>query len=227
LPQAAQTVQTEQPAQQPAAAPPLRELLEALFARAAPERKLELPRELDVPKQAREIGRLLTQLIETSRGWPAQTRAGLLDTARDIVQALRFAEQINHCASFAQIPISINGEKTTAQLYIFNDGEKKKKIDPKNATLFVSLRTMNLGMVEGFLKIIGMGVEADFTLRSEAAAQLFRSGLPELSGLLEARGYRLERVTAGVAREDAPLPPAAVEKGRNEMAGRYRFNRAV
>jgi hypothetical protein len=216
-----QPIQTEQPPQT------VRKLLDALFARTAPDRKLALPRELDIPKQTREIGRLLTQLIETSREWPPQQRTELLNTAREIVQILRFAEQINHCTAFAQIPVDINGEKTTAQLYVFNDSNEKKKIDPQNATLFVSLHTMNLGMVEGFLKVIGQGVEADFTLRTEEAAQLFRAGLLGLSDLLEARGYRLERVTAAVAREEEPLPPAAVEKGRAVVAGKYTFNRVI
>jgi hypothetical protein len=203
-------------------------LLETLFTRATPERSGVLPRELDIPKQTREIGRLLSGLIETSREWSPHVRSELLSTAREIVQTLRFAEQLNHCTAYAQLPIMFSGEKTTAQLYVFNDSEQKnKKIDPKNATMFVSLRTMNLGMVEGFLKVIGAGVEADFTLGSEDAAQLFRTGLPELSQALEARGYRLERVTVAAACETEPLTPAAVEKGRNALAGRYRFNRAV
>ncbi|MDR0325965.1 MAG: hypothetical protein LBI19_07745 [Oscillospiraceae bacterium] len=218
--------QPNQAAPQPETAPFIRELLDALFARVAPGRNRELPWELDPPKLTREIGRLLTSVIETARELPVQTRTELLNTAREIVQTLRFAEQINHCAAFAQLPITINGERTTAQLYVFNDSTEKKKIDPQNATLFVSLKTANLGTVEGFIKVIGTGVEADFSLRTDEAAGLFCAGLPELAGLLEARGYRLERVTAAVAREE-PLPPAAVEKGRAVRAGRYRFNRTV
>jgi len=170
---------------------------------------------------------LLTNIIETARGLPEQTRTELLSTAREIVQTLRFTEQINQCTAFVQLPVNINGEKTTAQLYVFNDSEEKKKIDPQNATLFLSLKTVNLGTVEGFVKVIGTGVEADFALQTEEAAGHFRAGLSDLSNLLESRGYRLERVTAAIAKTDEPLPPAAVEKGRQEMVGRYRFNRAV
>jgi hypothetical protein len=185
-----------------------------------------MPVEMDIPKQTREIGRLITSILEQAGNMPEQTRAEALSTAREIVQTLRFSEQISHCAAFAQLPVAINGERTTAQLYVFNDSTEKKRIDPQNATLFVSLTTANLGTVEGFVKIIGTGAEADFALQTEEAAGLFRAGLPELRELLEARGYRLERVNATVARAE-PRAPAAVEKGRLEMAGRYKFNRTV
>ena len=214
------------PPTSPSSPPPIRELLEALFAKVSPTRARELPRELDTPKLTREIGRLLTRLADAARDWPEPSRTELIRTVREIVETLRFTEQINHCAAFAQLPVTVNGERTTAQLYVFNDSKEQKKIDPQNATLFVSLKTANLGTVEGFVKVIGTGVEADFSLRTEEAAHAFRAGLPELTGLLEARGYRLERVTAAVAR-DGPLTPAAVEKGRSARAERYRFNRAV
>ncbi|MCL2003124.1 MAG: flagellar hook-length control protein FliK [Oscillospiraceae bacterium] len=237
-PQAPQTVQTPQTAQmqqpqdvplrpeQPA--PAIRDILDTLFLKISPGRGRELPRELDIPKQTREIGRILTSVLERAASLPEQTRTELLNTARDIVQTLRFTEQISHCASFAQMPVTVNGERTTAQLYVFNDSTEKKKIDPRNATLFLSLSTAHLGTVEGFVKVIGTGVEADFSLQTEKAAGLFRAGLPDLNELLEARGYRLERVNAAVAREGAvPPPPAAVEKGRAARAGRYRFNRTI
>jgi hypothetical protein len=209
-----------------AGTPPIRDIIETLFTKIMPERARELPSEMDIPKQAREIGRLLSAIMERSGSLPEQIRSDVMNTAREIVHTLKFAEQIGHCASFAQLPVTINGERTTAQLYVFNDSAEKKRIDPQNATLFVSLATANLDTVEGFVKMIGTGVEADFTLRSEEAADLFRAGLPELSELLEARGYRLERVNASVIK-DEPKPPAAVEKGRAEMAGRYKFNRTV
>jgi hypothetical protein len=214
------------PAQPEQPPPTVRELVEAVFTRVSPERTRQLPAEMDIPKQTKEIGRLITSVLERAASLPEQTRSEVLNTTREIVQTLRFTEQINHCASFAQLPVVINGERTTAQLYVFNDSAEKKRIDPQNATLFLSLSTANLGTVEGFVKIIGTGVEADFSLQTEEAASLFRAGMPELSELLEVRGYRLERVNAAVARAE-PLPPAAVEKKREKMAGRYKFNRTV
>lgn len=206
---------------------PIREVLVELFAKVEPSRNRELPRELDAPKITREIGRVLARALETVRDLPEQTRAEVLRVTRDIVQTLRFSEQLGNCATYAQLPLSVNGERTTAQLYVFNDSGKTKKIDPQNATVFLSLSTANIGMVEGFIKVIGLGVEADFSLQSEESARLFRSGLTELSELLEAQGYRLERLSAAVAQNEEPTMPAAVEKGHFEMAGRYTFNRAV
>jgi homospermidine synthase len=203
------------------------QLLGELFAKVEPSRVRELPRDLDLPKVTREIGRVLTRALEMVRDLPEQARTEVMRVTRDIVQVLRFSEQISNCATFAQLPLMLNGERTTAQLYVFNDSGEKKKIDPQNATIFLSLSTTNLGTVEGFVKVIGMGVEADFTLQTDDSARLFRSGLTQLAELLEVRGYRLERLSAAVAQESEPLSPAAVEKGRWDMSGRYTFNRAV
>ncbi|MDR1668877.1 MAG: flagellar hook-length control protein FliK [Oscillospiraceae bacterium] len=199
-------------------------LLDAIFTKV--ERGRTLPREMDVPRQTREIGRMLTRVLDAAREMPEGARTEIMKAARDVVENLRFSDQLNHCASFAQMPLTLNGERTTAQLYVFNDSKEKKRIDPHNATVFVSLATANLGTVEGFVKVIGTGVDADFSLQTESAARLFRAGLPELGAMLEAQGYRLERVNAS-AEKPAPSTPAKVEKDRAVRAERYRFNRTV
>ncbi len=228
----APTQQTQQPSQPPVGtvAPDrpqtadIPRLLDEIFTKV--ERGRALPREMDAPRQTREIGRMLASVIEAARELPEGVRTEVMKAARDIVENLRFSDQLNHCTSFAQLPLMLNGERTTAQLYVFNDSKEKKRIDPHNATVFVSLTTANLGTVEGFVKVIGTGVDADFSLQTEDAARLFRAGLPELGAMLEAQGYRLERVNAS-AEKPAPSTPAKVEKGRSVRAERYRFNRTV
>ncbi|MDR1692801.1 MAG: flagellar hook-length control protein FliK [Oscillospiraceae bacterium] len=219
---AAQQPAPQQPAAQQTEIP---RLLDAIFTKVA--RGRALPREMDAPRQTREIGRMLARVVEAAQEMPEGTRSEVMKAARDIVENLRFSDQLNHCAAFAQLPLTLNGERTTAQLYVFNDSKEKKRIDPHNATVFVSLATANLGNVEGFIKVIGTGVDADFALQTEEAARLFRAGLPELNTMLELYGYRLERVNATAERPPDPSTPAKVEKGRAVRAERYRFNRTV
>jgi len=203
------------------AAPQLTETLNALFRKVAPDRQRILPRELDAPRLTREIGRLVSDVLETARSLPEVQRSEVVQVARDIVSSLRFAEQLNQCTAFAQLPVQIGKEKTTAQLYVFNDSKNtKKKIDPQNATMFVSLATANLGQVEGFVKVIGKNVEADFSLADEATSRRFRAALPELSGLLEAQGFRLARVGTNVS-SGPPSDPAGVERTHVSRMGRY------
>ncbi|MCL2083138.1 MAG: hypothetical protein FWH04_07885 [Oscillospiraceae bacterium] len=213
-----------QPVQQPVIPPEQQsaaQAIQTLFRKISPERQRILPWEISGPKLTREIGEILSRALEQARFMPPAQRDSVHQASREIVDTLRFTHQMNQCSSFLQIPLQIGQEKTMAQLYVFNDSKKKKKIDPKNATMFLSLLTIFLGRVEGFVTVIGSNVECDFSLSNEDVVRHFRKKSTGLAELLEAKGYRLARMSSSVK---APAEPAEIEKEYESRTSRYRFD---
>ena len=200
-------------------------LIERLFRKIDPQRAGKLPRELSEPRLARELSELLTKVERHAQTLPEAARETVREAARELTQSLGFNRGMQNFAAYAQIPVQIGDKKTTASVYVFNDSEEKKRIDPQNATMFLSLATANMDRVECFIKIVGKQVEADFSAVSEPAAELLRSCLPSLSEALGGDGFKLVRTAFGLS--EKPSGPEAVDSGRRRMTQKYKFDRRV
>ena len=174
----------------------------------------------------RELSELLEAVERRAAELPRAERAEVVKTARQIEQHVKFLEHINNFTSYIQIPLQIGGKRETAELYVFNDAKGRRRIDPANTTLFLSLNTANLGRVESFVKLIGKHAECDFTLADEQTAAQFAGSMGQLAQGLEALGYTLARTSA----KTAAAPPRDVldiDREHTEMLGRYTFNRVI
>jgi hypothetical protein len=211
----------------PAAAVPLSDqaLLDKvanLFRRIDRSRASLLPRELDAPKLMRELSEVLHGLEDKAATMTGESRANLQQVARELESGVKFMSQLNNFTAFVQLPVTVNGERATADLYVFNDSKDKRKIDPENATLFLSLATASAGRVETYVKVIGKNVECDFALETEQTAALVRREMPRLLHLLDAQGFRLQRTAATTQTEPAGV--LEVKQRHDRRTSRYQFN---
>ena len=208
--------------------PPLSELRDmagALFKKVEAGRGGLLFEELNAPAIKHEISRFLSALEERSELLPDAVRTASARAAREIGQSLRFIEQINDFSAYAQLPVIINGNKSTAELYVFNDSSDKKKIDPQNATAFISIATANIGCAEVFVKLIGKDAECDFGIEAQPGAALFKAGMPALAALLESEGYRLSRTSVNVQKGKKNILDIA--KIHQAMMSRYTLDKTI
>ena len=209
---------------QPSASPlSLRQWAATLFREIDPQRNAALPKELNAQRLVQELDRFLS--AAEAAEWPDSVRGELAKAVQDIAQQVKFIDQLNSFTHFIQMPLMVNGEKTTADLYVFNDSKGQKRIDPNNATLFLSLSTAGIGRVETFVKLIGKSAEADFSLDTEPVAQGFSSHMTQLRDSLQAQGFTLVRTSARTSPE--PMGPPEVEREHRQRSARYHFDRSV
>jgi hypothetical protein len=200
--------------------------LPELFRRVERARERELPEELDFKRVVKEIKTLTEELTKAAAKLPAERREALLAPAREALRELTLPQGLNNHALYAHIPLLLGGEKTAAELYVFTDPrEKGKRVDPRNATVFISLSTACLGQTECFVKLTDKDAQADFSLARPEDAALLRAELPALAGGLKARGYNLAR--GAVRAAEQPRDLIAVFNERETFAARYSFNRVV
>jgi hypothetical protein len=209
-----------------AGAPPLRAALTGLFRDIRPEQADELPRAMDADHLTRRLLDALRAAGEEAAARPPAERVHAEAALRDIAAGVRFTQQLGNFAAVVQWPITLNGQETTAELYVFGDDGAHSRIDPKNATLFLSLSTAHMGRVEALVKVIGKHVECDFRLPSKEQADLVRAAAPKLGALLAGAGYRLTRSSFIQLLEPA-AGPLAVAEARAFFDRRYRFDRQI
>ncbi len=202
----------------------LRRQVGMLFTEIRRESAGELPRALSAERQLQNLQETLAAVSREAETLPAAAREAVLSTVKDIAQTLGMTRQLSQVSAFVQLPVMLHDKPTTADLYVFAD-DKKKKIDPQNASMFLSLTTAHMERVEVFVKVIGKNLETDFSLNTDEAARFFQGHGIELSQLLEAQGYRLTR--ASFARQKEVQGPVEVRQAMSKFTKRYRFDQQI
>jgi len=213
---------------------------QAVNAPARPEQELSalirsvfrrpdgLPRHFNAPAMTRDLADTLRVIDARSSELEPGIREGVRALVREIASDLQFTHRLhNEFTPVLQIPLALPGDRqATASLYVWNDAERQgRRIDPKNATLFLSLFTAHMGRVEALCKVIGPSVEADFKAPGDDGASALRGGGKALADLLEAHGYTLRRLTATL--KDQPSDMIDADQARIANRGLYSFDRRV
>ncbi len=191
----------------------LKSMVESLFRQIEHDRAKFLPKEIAASRLNRQINEVLAAVNEHLPEMSSTQRMAVTQIVNEIDQSMKFINQLSNTTSVIQIPILINDQKSTAELYVFQEGKKSgKKIDPRNATMFVSLATVNLNRIDAYVRIIGNNVECDIRADGEETVQFVAANALHLSNLLEANGYRLSRVTFSESEEDQTMLDAREER---------------
>ncbi len=209
----------------PPQAPTLAQMAKALFRRVEADRGFALRHELEAPVLRRELAQLLTKVEQKAAELPESSRTPLLKLTQGIEQSARFMQQINQFTAYLQVPLTVNDRQTTAELYVFGDESRARKIDPQNATLFLSLGTASAGRVETFVRVTGKTIECDFGLQDEETAALFRQNMGSLGELLTAQGFRLARTSAQTIEKETDI--IGVSRQMAHRSAKYTFDRTV
>jgi hypothetical protein len=198
--------------------------LMSLFKKVDPGNPHRLPNELNARELARELDEVIDAVKQRLSELEPRSREVLTRSLNELEQSVRFLDSLNRFTPIVNIPLQWGNERTTAELYVFNDS-RGKKIDPQNATVFMSLMTSNAGRVETMIKILGKSVECDFNLESDEVADDMRGSMHTLYKLLDAQGYRLARSSAQTAEKAADI--FDVSKIREQNKSRYFFDRTI
>ncbi|WP_432400607.1 hypothetical protein [Wukongibacter sp. M2B1] len=80
----------------------------------------------------------------------------------EIKTSFDFVNRLNENMAFIQIPININNSHKNLDIYIKKDEKSRKKINPQNAKIFISLNTNNLDLVQVLIEINKKDINLSF-----------------------------------------------------------------
>lgn len=135
--------------------------------------------------------------------------------AADISSRIQLGNSIDNFY-YCQIPIEIDKQKNTAELYVFERKQKGGEESRTNTTILIALETENMGRVETVMRseLEHLGIE--FRVESDAVLSYLSKSTAELGKLLTEGDFAVREIK--VVRMDKPATPLNVDKvlGREE-----------
>ncbi len=150
------------------------------------------------------LGRL-DVIREGIEGLNTQSKSELMNKLDSLDNNLRFMNSINNNSTYVQIPLSIWNRETTGELYVLKRDQKKKKIDPENVTMFISLNTGNLGKVDSLLNINKKSISINLRVENEDIIAFLKDNYKDLHKKLSEKGYKLTDIKYRLLEEEANI----------------------
>lgn len=122
---------------------------------------------------------------------PYALKNEIIERIDNIHNNIRFINEICNYSAYFQIPLNFKGNNETAQLYILKRNPGKKKLDPDNLTVYLSLDTQNIGRVDSLININKKNIILNFRLEDKNLSEHFLSLYNDLYNILKNKGYKL------------------------------------
>ncbi len=110
-----------------------------------------------------------------------------------IKDKLDFIKAVNENNNYFHMPLLLNHQRSTLDIYIINDkqNQKQKKSNNDNATVLISLDLNHIGHIESIITIQRKNVSLVFRTDDNNIKDLINSKLISLNHLLKEKGYVL------------------------------------
>ena len=169
-----------------------------------------LGKDIDVAKLYKGLVHKLENLREVTAQANISAKTEIFNKIDSLSDNLRFLNEINNQNTYAQIPIQMGSHKTTGELYILKRDSKRKKNNPEDATLFLSLSTQNIGQVESLISIRKKNVSIQMRVEDKQIIDFIKENYKELYLLLGEKGFKLVDVKYKLI--DEPSNPVNIQK---------------
>lgn len=162
--------------------------LENLFLKVAPE---ELKSGLDVKNLYKDILVKLQIVKDELSTVNTPISKEILDRVDNLENSIRFLDDLNNHNAYIQVPLNLNDKNTTGELYVLKRGPKRKRIDPENTSLLISLNTQNLGLVESLINISKKNISINIRVENQTIIDFIKENYRYLYASLFEKGYKL------------------------------------
>ena len=133
---------------------------------------------------------------------------------------IRFMNNISQYNTFVQIPLNVWGQNTNGELFVLK--KSRKKVDPNNASVFLSLEMPNMGTTEVLVNVFGKNVSLSFRLEDEDTSNLVKKNASKISEAITQLGYCSVDISAGIIQEKTNL--LNMSKVTGESAAKLGFD---
>jgi len=130
---------------------------------------------------------------------------------REVETAVRFFQDIRSYEAFVQIPVVLREDTSMGELYIMKRKGKRGKIKPEDFSLFLSLTTQYLGVIDAFINVRNRNVLIKIMVDDEKYFDILTEQHKPLYEALKAKGYNLYEIKQ-VLRDNAVNILNAVKK---------------
>lgn len=159
----------------------------------------------DIKNTYREMYEKLEIIKNTLINSNIENKDSLLLKVDNLQNNIKFINEINNHAAYIQIPLNIFDRHASGELYVLKREAAKKRIDPQNSTLFISLNTPNLGQVDSLISVYRKNISLNMRVESDEIIGYLKENYRELYNGLAQKGYKLVDIKYRLAGEEINL----------------------
>ncbi|MDR1687602.1 MAG: flagellar hook-length control protein FliK [Clostridiales bacterium] len=166
----------------------------------------------ELASRMREIKETLSAIAEKHGENPLTSK--VMSEIRNIADNLTLLSNIKE-NTFIQIPLILNSNRATGELYIFKD-KKKKKTGAQDVSALIALDTANLGRFEAYIVKQGRNVNFQFRLNNAECEKTIKENIHLLNDALNAHNLVISGVSYKKITERFSLldkQPAGADEG--------------
>jgi len=173
------------------------------------------PEELTVTEsvdKSNELLRILIQLesvLEEDKNVSNELKQSMINI-RDVIS---FIKSINNHVNYLCIPLMINENKTDVEIFVFERGRKKKKIDVSNATIVICVNMPSLGYIESIIEIKSKNLNISFKSEDKTTADKIKRYSLNLIESLNIKGYDI--IIKSVVKKDKSFDLQSIDELMN------------
>ncbi|NLX65018.1 MAG: flagellar hook-length control protein FliK [Clostridiaceae bacterium] len=202
----------------------IKEILDKLFDKVSIKVQNGVAEDIDIKEKNRALKGIMNFSQKILNNSDQNAKTSIMHAYKEIGDAFRFFNQVTTYDAILQLPIKINKENTTGELYVMKRKKGRKKIDIENFTLFLSLTTKNLGIVEAFLNSSQKCITISFRVEDENLVKMVKNNYRVLyDGLLE-KGFRLVDMKCRVLEKERANPVNAAKKAQELLGTKTRVD---
>lgn len=202
----------------------IKEILDRLFDKASIKVQNGVAKDFDIREKNKALKEIMDFSQKVLNNSDENAKASIMPAYKEIGDAFRFFSQVTTYDAILQLPVKINKENTTGELYVMKRKKGRKKVDTENFTLFISLATKNLGIVETFLNSSQRCITISFRVEDENLVKLVKDNYRVLyDGLLE-KGFRLVDMKCRALEKERVNPVNAAKKAQELLGTKTRVD---
>ncbi len=159
-------------------------------------------KDLQIKKAYKEMYESLEIIKSVIEHKNPENKEAILQKIDNLQSSLKFINEINNHSTYIQIPMNMFDKNSTGELYVLRKGSNRKKIDPQNASVLVSLNTQNLGQIDSLVSVNKKNISLNLRVEDKTIIEFLKENYVQLYNSLKSKGYKLVDVKYRLIEEE-------------------------
>jgi hypothetical protein len=108
-----------------------------------------------------ELKSIIKSLLNEDNKPDSETLAKVLSTIKENINDFKVFNSVSNQYYYMDVPVNVNQGDYECKLLVKDDRKLGKKIDSKNVSMVVSVKTMNIGVVDAYIKVKEKNMNVD------------------------------------------------------------------
>lgn len=115
----------------------------------------------EIKEKTNEMRNLIKQAINENNGEKSELFSKIVQTLQSKMNDFKVFNSISNQYYYLDVPLNINEREYPCKLIIKDERNKGKKIDSSNVKLVASVNTINMGVIDAYIKVLNKNINID------------------------------------------------------------------